>query len=353
MALETTYPWQSNRRAAFRVERWSWSALGWLVVAFVLAVGFHWWLFYFFSNVDFGRNMLPTARVQERPERIAINPDVLKDQKPIQEIPDMIAPASTDPKVKADFQDIVDMLPDDRAIDLTASVDKVTNFSVPDSDPKAMAPASAPSLAAIAESLPGPDLAESMSAIKSSALDAAVSPNQLVLPGKSLEEQISGLDGKLLKDMDRKSQAGDGKQKLAGYSNLEDLIDRGGSVNASTAPIMLPTDLLFEYNSDQLAEGARLSLMKLGYLISKNPNNVFTIEGHTDTTGSEQYNFDLSQRRANAVVQFLMNSLRLGTDRIRAVGMGESRPLPNVNPNGTPEEQTLNRRVEIKIRPLR
>ncbi|HSJ03625.1 MAG TPA: OmpA family protein, partial [Verrucomicrobium sp.] len=135
--------------------------------------------------------------------------------------------------------------------------------------------------------------------------------------------------------------------------NLEDLIDRGGSVNSSTAPIMLPTDLLFEYNSDQLAEGARLSLMRLGYLISKNPNNLFIIEGHTDTTGSEQYNFDLSQRRANAVVQYLMNSLQLGTDRIRAVGMGESRPLPTVNPNGAPEEQAPNRLVEIKIRPLR
>lgn len=349
---EITYPWQSNRRAAFRVERWSWSALGWLVVAFMLAVGFHWWLFYFFSNVDFGRNMLPKAKVLERPERIAINPDVLKDQKPIQEIPDVIAP-SNEPMVKADFQDIVDMLPDDRAIDLTASVDKVTNFSVPDSDPKAATPASAPSLAAIADALPGPDLAESMSAIKSLALEAPVSPNQLVLPGKSLEEQISGLDGKLLKDMDRKSQAGDGRNKLAGYSNLEDLLARGGSVTSSTAPIMLPTDLLFEYNSDQLADGARLSLMKLGYLIQKNPNSQFIIEGHTDTTGSDAYNFDLSQRRANAVVNWLITSLNLSTDRIRAIGMGESRPLPNVNPNGTPEEQSLNRRVEIKIRPLR
>jgi outer membrane protein OmpA-like peptidoglycan-associated protein len=229
----------------------------------------------------------------------------------------------------------------------------VTNFSVPDSDPKATTPASAPSLASIADALPGPDLAEAMSAVKSSALDAPISPNQLVLPGKSLEEQISGLDGKLLKDMNRKSQAGDGKQKLAGFSNLEDLLAKGGNVNASTAPIMLPTDLLFEYNSDQLADGARLSLMKLGYLIQKNPNNQFIIEGHTDTTGSDAYNFDLSQRRANAVVNWLITSLNLSTDRIRAIGMGESRPLPSVNPNGTPEEQALNRRVEIKIRPLR
>jgi outer membrane protein OmpA-like peptidoglycan-associated protein len=115
---------------------------------------------------------------------------------------------------------------------------------------------------------------------------------------------------------------------------------------------MLPTDLLFEYGSDELAEGARLSLMKLGYLITKNPNSRFIIEGHTDTIGSELYNVDLSQRRANAVVGWLMRSLKLSNDRIDAVGMGESRPLPSVNPNGTQEEQAMNRRVEIKVRPL-
>jgi outer membrane protein OmpA-like peptidoglycan-associated protein len=119
------------------------------------------------------------------------------------------------------------------------------------------------------------------------------------------------------------------------------------------APIMLPTDLLLEYNSDQLAENARLSLMKLGLLIQRSPNSQFIIEGHTDTIGTEAYNYDLSQRRANAVVQWLIYSLHLSTDRIRAVGMGKSRPLPSVNANGTPEEQALNRRVEIKVRPLR
>lgn len=346
-----TYPWSNTRRTAFRVERWSWSMLGWLVVAFALAVLFHWWLFYFFSNVDFGRNMLPQPKEAVRPDRIAINPDVLKDEKPIQEIPDMIAPSQDEPSVKADFQDIVEMLPDDRDIDLTTNVDKVTNFMAPDANPQATSPASAPSLASIADSLPGPDIADAMSTIKSTALSAAVSPNQLVLPGKPLEEQIAGVDGKLLDELNRQSTAGDGRERMAGYSNLEDLIARGSNVNASTAPIMLPTDLLFEYNSDQLAEGARVSLMKLGFLIMKNPNSYFIIEGHTDTIGTEEYNLHLSQRRANAVVQFLVNSLRLGTDRIRPMGMGESNPLRNSN--GTPDEQAVNRRVEIKIRPMR
>ena len=59
----------------------------------------------------------------------------------------------------------------------------------------------------------------------------------------------------------------------------------------------------------------------------------------------------LSSRRANAVVAWLVNSLHISTDRMRAVGMGKTHPL--VNPFGTKEEQALNRRVEIKVRPLR
>jgi outer membrane protein OmpA-like peptidoglycan-associated protein len=113
----------------------------------------------------------------------------------------------------------------------------------------------------------------------------------------------------------------------------------------------MPTDLLFPFGSDQLAEAARLSLMKLGFLIQKNPNSLFIIEGHTDTISSEDSNLDLSQRRANAVVSWLQNSLRLASDRVQAVGMGESRTLANVNPNGDQAEQAMNRRVEIKVRP--
>jgi outer membrane protein OmpA-like peptidoglycan-associated protein len=49
------------------------------------------------------------------------------------------------------------------------------------------------------------------------------------------------------------------------------------------------------------------------------------------------------------VVDWLRTSLRLGTDRIQAAGMGKSRPI--VDPRGTVEQQSLNRRVEIKVRP--
>jgi outer membrane protein OmpA-like peptidoglycan-associated protein len=89
--------------------------------------------------------------------------------------------------------------------------------------------------------------------------------------------------------------------------------------------------------------------MKLGFLIQKNPDSIFIVEGHTDSFGGTDYNLDLSLRRANAVVLWLRSSLQLGTDRIRAVGMGEAIPIADTS--GTVEQQALNRRVEIKVRP--
>lgn len=342
--------WGNARRSSFRMERWTWSMRGWLVVALLLAILLHWWLYRFFDNYHF--NVVPLNRETPKPERIAINPEALKDKAPVREIPDIIAPSDTppEPQTKADFQDIVDMLPDNRALDLTPDVNKVTNFIAPDSNDAAPMPAQSPSLAAIANTLDGPDIANAAEAIKSTALSKAVSANQLMVPAKTLDKELEGVDGELLDRLNKQSTAGNAAATMVqGFSNLDELVARGTKLNASTDPILMPTDLLFEYGSAELADNARLSLMKLGLLIQRNPNNRFIIEGHTDTYGTDAFNLELSQRRANAVVSWLVNSLRLGTDRIQAVGLGKSRLLV---PGGTPEQQALNRRVEIKIRPL-
>jgi outer membrane protein OmpA-like peptidoglycan-associated protein len=342
-----TYYWGNVRRSAFKIERWSWSLRWWLFVAFLLAVGLHIWLYELFNNLEVGKRFLPeVAKVKERPARMQLDPEILKKQEAIREIPDVIAPPQ--PQVKADLADVAEMLPDNASLDLTPSVNKVTNFLAPDM-PKAGQPAAAPSLAAIADMTPGPDLVSSATALKSSTLSKAVSANQLTIPTKAIDKEIEGLDGKLLDRLNKAQSAGNGRPNLPGYSNLDDLIASGSPVKAGTA-IAIPTDLLFDYGSDQLAEAARLSMMQLGFLIQKNPNSVFIIEGHTDNFGSEQFNRDLSQRRANAVVAWLQNSLRLGSDRIQAVGMGKSRLLV---PDGNIVEQSPNRRVEIKVRPLR
>ena len=111
----------------------------------------------------------------------------------------------------------------------------------------------------------------------------------------------------------------------------------------------MPTDLLFEYNEDELQKGARQSLMKLGLLIQKNPRSTFIIEGHTDSTGPDDYNMELSRKRAGSVKRWLVDNLSIPEELLKIQAFGESRPL--TNPNGAVEEQTLNRRVEIVILP--
>jgi outer membrane protein OmpA-like peptidoglycan-associated protein len=75
-------------------------------------------------------------------------------------------------------------------------------------------------------------------------------------------------------------------------------------------------------------------------------NARFLINGHTDSKGSDDYNLDLSQRRADAVVQYLVSYHQLNATRLKAIGFGESALKDSYD-----GEAAVNRRVEIVTRP--
>lgn len=133
-----------------------------------------------------------------------------------------------------------------------------------------------------------------------------------------------------------------------GFSNLDELLSGSGQLGNGTAPILMPTDLLFDYDSANLRSGATASLQKLGRLIQRNPGAVFKVEGHTDSFGSDQYNMDLSQRRAETVKAWLVENMSIDPDRVQTQGYGKTRLI--VPADKSVEEQQLNRRVEIIIR---
>ncbi|MBV8227894.1 MAG: OmpA family protein [Verrucomicrobia bacterium] len=110
----------------------------------------------------------------------------------------------------------------------------------------------------------------------------------------------------------------------------------------------MPTDLLFDYDSANLRVGATASLQKLGRLILRNPQASFKVEGHTDSFGSDEYNMDLSERRAQTVKDWLVQNMGIDPGRIQTQGFGKTRLL--VPGDRSVEEQQLNRRVEIVIR---
>jgi outer membrane protein OmpA-like peptidoglycan-associated protein len=131
------------------------------------------------------------------------------------------------------------------------------------------------------------------------------------------------------------------------FSSLDDLLAGSNAVSEKTAPILMPTDLLFGYDSDVLRPEAEQTLEKLGTLIKKNGQADFRIEGHTDSFGTEQYNDALSLRRAEAVKTWLQERMKIGEGRITTVGLGKRHLL--APSSGTVQQQQLNRRVEIVI----
>lgn len=141
---------------------------------------------------------------------------------------------------------------------------------------------------------------------------------------------------------------GEGPLIPEGYVSLDDVLGMKGRGDPGK-PIWVPTDVLFEFNSAELRDDARLSLMKLGALIMQRQDSEFILEGHTDLIGDEAYNLALSVNRATAIRDWLLEALRLDAQRIKVKGHGKSQPIVL---EGTPEEQAPNRRVEVTIQPL-
>ncbi len=134
---------------------------------------------------------------------------------------------------------------------------------------------------------------------------------------------------------------------VANFSNLDNLLSAKGPLTNKTAPILLPTDLLFDYDASQLRAQAVGSLQKLADLMQRNPNATFIIEGHTDNFGAPDYNLRLSLARAESVKAWLSGTAGIESGRIQTRGYGMNRLLVR---GGSVEEQQLNRRVEIVIK---
>jgi len=109
--------------------------------------------------------------------------------------------------------------------------------------------------------------------------------------------------------------------------------------------ITFASGLLFDFDSDIVKGNAQANLTDLANSLQTYPNTEVLIVGHTDATGSDTYNQDLSQRRSAAARSFLV-SRGIPSDRIRTEGRGELEPVAS---NETADGQAQNRRVEVAI----
>lgn len=111
--------------------------------------------------------------------------------------------------------------------------------------------------------------------------------------------------------------------------------------------VSFPQDILFAVNSFAVRPDLQSDLGVLANSLGDYPNSTVQIVGHTDSDGDAAFNQQLSERRANAVADVLLNR-GVPFNRIQTFGRGESQPIAS---NLTPEGKARNRRVEIVILP--
>jgi outer membrane protein OmpA-like peptidoglycan-associated protein len=109
--------------------------------------------------------------------------------------------------------------------------------------------------------------------------------------------------------------------------------------------LIVLSEVLFEVNSFKLKPELLPELDTLISFMKKDPSTKIEISGHTDATGKESHNLTLSENRADAVAEYIVDN-GIGTSRVSFNGYGSSRPIA---PNTTDEGRRKNRRVEILI----
>lgn len=119
--------------------------------------------------------------------------------------------------------------------------------------------------------------------------------------------------------------------------------------NGDNITLNMPGDVTFKTNSSDLNSSFFKVLDSVSIVLKEFDKTVVEVAGHTDSTGSESYNQQLSENRANTVGSFL-GSQGINDVRIITVGLGETRPVAD---NETARGRQQNRRVELTLVPIK
>ena len=183
--------------------------------------------------------------------------------------------------------------------------------------------------------------------------------SRILIRNKSRDEviEVSGNEYVTLRAGDRYEIEATSDQGYAFNSTTLDLTNVESGEEVATADVSMQLmklevnaklelkEILFESNSFQLSEISFIELQRVIKLMKENPKLQVEISAHTDDVGSDQYNLSLSDKRAQSVVDYLIDN-QISPTRFTAKGYGESQPLV---PNDSEENQAKNRRVELKV----
>jgi outer membrane protein OmpA-like peptidoglycan-associated protein len=162
------------------------------------------------------------------------------------------------------------------------------------------------------------------------------------------QEEVRGLEARLVPLEERDAQLRRREQRERKLRAVEAMFEahEGEVVTRGDQMIVRLYGLSFPSGSAEIRPDDFALLTKLMQALREFPKSPITIEGHTDSQGDESFNQELSQRRANAVREYVLANMGLEGDWIIAVGFGESRPIAS---DATEAGRAKNRRIDVVI----
>jgi OmpA-OmpF porin, OOP family len=171
-----------------------------------------------------------------------------------------------------------------------------------------------------------------------------------------------------IKDVDQRAQAGIQAAQASADKANQDALAAGSSadkaqmsantasqrvdlltntvVNLDNYRPVVETSVHFGFNKDNLTKEAKEAIDQLAASVAATKGYIITVEGGTDSVGSADYNYDLSQRRADAVIQYLASEKGIPAYKIYLIGLGKDKPVES---NSTSAGRAKNRRVDIRL----
>jgi OmpA-OmpF porin, OOP family len=314
---------------------------GWAALAMLGSVLLHVVVFFALDRMKIVLRFEQAKELSTRPsdvQQVQIQP--LDEEKPLP--PENVVKPTQNTAALLEEVDLLDKLPKEQEIDIKPEIVQA-EYALQESNParEGTPEASASEISSgfeIEANLP--QLGREPENIKPAEV------GQLTVDPGAVQADDSEM-GKFAEDLIRKGANGKVENgTLDGVVSLDSMLNLPPNVLVGKKTL-LPSDLLFDFNKSDLRESAKVGLMKLCLLIDQNPGLYCWIEGYTDLVGGDEFNLNLSIKRAEAVRNYLVHSLKVEGSRIISRGFGRDAPIVTA---GTAAEQSANRRVEIRMR---
>jgi OmpA-OmpF porin, OOP family len=181
-------------------------------------------------------------------------------------------------------------------------------------------------------------------------------------------DDLTAKNTKDIKDVDARAQAGiaavnsktadvEQKAQAAGQTaaSAQQIADAANSrvgvltntvANLDNYHAVAETSVKFGFNKDNLTAKSQEALDQLAASIASTKGYIVALEGGTDSVGPADYNYDLSQRRANSVIQYLATKYNVPAHKIYVIGLGKDKPAES---NKTSNGRAENRRVDVRL----